>query len=155
MVAAGMDGVRRGLEPPEERPENVCQLTPAQLKKLHVRPLPETLGETDDQTLTHAFVVAHKATAMNFVFPPASVAEHEIWHLLGCKQHYDWDRCYAQIAALKMQEENFKEIGYFKRIGEEPFYPTWDNLSEHLLISRAQGVITESCGSGAGVKEAA
>jgi hypothetical protein len=101
-------------------------------------PLPETLGETDDQTLTHAFVVARRATAMNVVFPPAGVTEHEIWHLLGCKQHYSWDRCYAQIAALKMQEENFKEVGYFKRIGEQPFYPTWDNLSEHLLVSRAQ-----------------
>ena len=101
-------------------------------------PLPEILGETDDQTLTHAFVVARRATAMNFVLPPAAVTEHEIWHLLGCKQHYDWDRCYAQIAALKMQEENFKEVGYFERIGEPTFYPTWDNLSEHLLISRAQ-----------------
>ncbi len=48
MVAAGMDGVRRGLEPPEERPENVYQLTPAQLKRLRVRPLPGTLGEALD-----------------------------------------------------------------------------------------------------------
>lgn len=77
-------------------------------------PLPETLGETDDQTLTHAFVVARSATVMNVVFPPASVAEHEIWHLLGCKQHYSWDRCYAQIEALKMQEENFKERRVFQ-----------------------------------------
>jgi hypothetical protein len=101
-------------------------------------PLPEILGETDDQTLTHSFVVARRATAMNVVFPPSGVTEHELWHLLGCKQHYSWDHCYAQIAALKMQEENFKDIGYFKRIGEQPFYPTWDNLSEHLLVNRAQ-----------------
>ena len=48
MVAAGMDGVRRGLEPPEERLENIYQLTPAQLRHLRVSPLPGTLGEALD-----------------------------------------------------------------------------------------------------------
>ena len=101
-------------------------------------PLAETLGETDDQTLTHAFVVERNATLMNFVFSPAAITEHEIWRWLGCKQHYDWDRCYPQIAMLKMQEASLKETGYFKRIGEQPFYSTWDNLSDHLLVSRAE-----------------
>jgi glutamine synthetase len=48
LVAAGMDGVRRGLTPPDDRPENVYQLTPAQLKRLHVRSLPGHLGEALD-----------------------------------------------------------------------------------------------------------
>jgi len=48
IVAAGMDGVRRGLEPPEARPENVYDLSPAQLRRLRVRPLPGTLGEALD-----------------------------------------------------------------------------------------------------------
>lgn len=101
-------------------------------------PLPETLGETDDVTLTHAFVVARRATVLNLVFPPEDIAEHEIWHLLGCKQHYNWDRCYSQIAALKMERQRLVEGGYFEQIGETPFYPTWDNLSDRFLVSRAQ-----------------
>jgi len=99
-------------------------------------PLPETLGETDDVTLTHAFVVARRATVLNVIFPPEDIAEHEIWHLLGCKQHYDWNRCYSQIAALKAERGRLLEGGYFKEIGEPPFYPTWDNLSERFLVSR-------------------
>jgi hypothetical protein len=101
-------------------------------------PLPETLGETDDLTLTHAFVVARRATVMNLVFSPEDITEHEIWHLLGCKQHYDWDLCYSQIAALKQEHERLVEGDYFKQIGEQPFYPTWDNLSERFLVSRAE-----------------
>ena len=101
-------------------------------------PLPETLGETDDVTLTHAFVVARRATVLNLVFPPEDIAEHEIWHLLGCKQHHDWDRCYAQIAALKLERERLLEGGYFDEIGEPPFYPTWDNLSDRFIVSRAE-----------------
>ncbi len=45
ILAAGMEGVRRQLEPPDERPENVYQLTAAQLRRLGVKPLPATLGE--------------------------------------------------------------------------------------------------------------
>jgi len=45
IVAAGMDGVQRKLEPPDPRPENVYQLSPSQLKRLGIRPLPATLGD--------------------------------------------------------------------------------------------------------------
>jgi glutamine synthetase len=48
MVAAGMDGVKRGLTPPDPRPENVYRLAPAQLKRLKVRSLPGNLGEALD-----------------------------------------------------------------------------------------------------------
>jgi len=47
-VAAGMDGVRRGTEPPEARTDNVYLLSPAQLRRFRVRPLPGTLGEALD-----------------------------------------------------------------------------------------------------------
>jgi len=45
MVAAGMDGVQRKLEPAEPRSENVYEFTPAQLRRFGVRPLPATLGD--------------------------------------------------------------------------------------------------------------
>jgi glutamine synthetase len=48
ILAAGMDGVQREAEPPEERSENVYELTPAQLKRLRLRRLPGTLGEALD-----------------------------------------------------------------------------------------------------------
>lgn len=101
-------------------------------------PLPETLGETDDLTLTHAFVVARRATVFNLIFPPQAITEHEMWHLLGCKQHYDWDRCYSQVEALKRERRNLVEGNYFSQVQEPPFYPTWDNLSDRFLVSRAE-----------------
>jgi len=45
MVAAGMDGVQRKLEPLDPRTENVYELRPAQLRRFGVRPLPGTLGD--------------------------------------------------------------------------------------------------------------
>ena len=48
VVAAGMDGVRRGLEPPEARSENIYELSPAQLRRLRIKPLPGGLGESLD-----------------------------------------------------------------------------------------------------------
>jgi hypothetical protein len=101
-------------------------------------PLPETLGETDDLTLTHAFIVARRATVMNLVFPPEDITEHELWHLLGCKQHYNWDRCYAQVEALKEEHRRLVDSGYFREVHEQPFYPTWDNMSDRFLVRRAE-----------------
>jgi len=45
IVAAGMDGVRRELEPPEARTENIYALSAAQLRRLRIKPLPGDLGE--------------------------------------------------------------------------------------------------------------
>lgn len=75
MVAAGMDGIRREIEPPEPSADNVYLLSPAQRRRLRLKSLPETLGEALDalerddvvlaalgDTLAPRFIDLHRAT---------------------------------------------------------------------------------------------
>jgi glutamine synthetase len=48
IVAAGMDGVRRRLAPPDPRTENIDALSSGQLRRLGIKPLPSDLGEALD-----------------------------------------------------------------------------------------------------------
>lgn len=100
-------------------------------------PLPEILGEVDDATLTSGFVVATTISLNQLLLSPYSTTRHELYHLLGCRQHYDMPACYAQIASLKYRKRQLVNAGFFRRIGERPFYPTWDNLSDAMLVSRS------------------
>lgn len=100
-------------------------------------PLPEVLGEVDDATLTSGFVVATAISLNQLLLSPYNATRHELYHLLGCKQHYDMPACYEEIAALKRRERQLVEDGFFRRIGEKPFYPTWDNLSDSMIVSRS------------------
>jgi hypothetical protein len=99
-------------------------------------PLPEILGEVDDATLTSGFVVATTISFNQLLLSPYTVTRHELYHLLGCKQHYDMPACYDQIAALKGRERQLRASGFFRKIGEQPFYPTWDDLTDAMLTSR-------------------
>jgi hypothetical protein len=100
--------------------------------------LPEVLGEVDDQTLTRGFVVAALASPSQIVMTPTRVARHEIYHLLGCYEHFDMTDCYRQIHDLKAVELRLRTEGYYASVGEEPFYPTYASRSDAMLISRAQ-----------------
>jgi hypothetical protein len=99
-------------------------------------PLPEVLGEVDDDTLTSGFVVATMLSFNQILMQPYSVTRHELYHLIGCKQHFDMPACYQEIAALKQRERDLVRNGFFDRVSEPPFYPTWDNLSDDMLVSR-------------------
>lgn len=101
-------------------------------------PLPEVLGEVDDATLTSGFVVASAISLNQLFFSPYYATRHELYHLLGCRQHYDMPACYREIAALKRRERLLRVSGFFKRIGEQPFYPTWNDLTGAMLVSRAE-----------------
>jgi hypothetical protein len=98
-------------------------------------PLPEVLGEVDDATLTSGFVAASAISLNQLLFSPYDVTRHELYHLVGCRQHFDMPACYAQIAALKRCQRELIEDGFFRRNGEQPFYPTWDKLSDTMLVS--------------------
>jgi hypothetical protein len=82
-------------------------------------------------------VVATAISPNQLLLSPYSVTRHEIYHLLGCKQHFDMPACYAEIAALKRRKRELVADGFFRRIGEQLLYPTWDNLSDAMLVSRA------------------
>ncbi|MGC1344279.1 MAG: hypothetical protein WA854_18240 [Candidatus Binataceae bacterium] len=100
--------------------------------------VPEILGEVDDATLTHGYVVARRATLNQLVMSPSGVTQHELFHLLGCPQHFDMPDCYTRIHNLKLAEEKLKAQGYFTKHGEQPFYPTFASRTDSMLVSRSQ-----------------
>jgi hypothetical protein len=88
--------------------------------------MPEVLGAVDDQTLTHGYAVARRVTINQVLMSPTSVTRHEIYHLLGCDEHFDMRHCYRQIQALKQ----------WKRAHQSDFYPAWDAITKRMLVSR-------------------
>lgn len=100
--------------------------------------VPEILGEVDDATLTHGYVVARRATLNQLVMSPSGVTQHELFHLLGCPKHFDMPDCYTRIHNLKLAEEKLKAQGYFAEHGEQPFYPTFASRTDSMLVSRSQ-----------------
>jgi hypothetical protein len=57
---------------------------------------------------------------------------------MGCRQHLDMPACYREIAALKAKRAELEAQYHYEKIGEPPFYPTWRNLTDDLLVSRVQ-----------------
>ncbi len=100
--------------------------------------LPEVLGEVDDATLTRGYVVAKFGSPTQVVLTPKRVAQHEIYHLLGCPKHFDMPDCYRRIRDLKRVEKRLEDENYYFKSGEKPFYPTWASGGDSMLISRAQ-----------------
>ena len=69
-------------------------------------PMPEVLGEVDDDTMTHGFIVARRDSVNGLLMSPSSVTVHELYHLLaGCPHAITMDSCYDRIAALKHQAD--------------------------------------------------
>lgn len=99
---------------------------------------PEVLGEVDDETLTHGYVVARRATINQLVMTPSSVTQHELFHLLGCPAHFDMADCYERIHNLKLAEKKLDAQGYYQEKGEESFYPTFASRTDSMLVSREQ-----------------
>lgn len=88
--------------------------------------LPEVLGAVDDNTGTHGYAVIQRASVNQAFMSPASVVRHEIYHLLGCGEHFNMSSCYARISAMKRR----------KRLEGIDFFPAWDGLNERTLVSR-------------------
>ncbi len=64
LTAAGMDGVRRQLEPPPARAENVYQLTPSKRKRLKVKALPENLRDALEELENDPVIMAALGPAL-------------------------------------------------------------------------------------------
>ena len=90
--------------------------------------LPEILGAVNDDTLTHGYTVARRASLNQVFESPADVARHEIYHMLGCDEHFNIGRCYAQIAMLKR----------FKQTRGDTFFPAWDSINKRIVATRAE-----------------
>jgi hypothetical protein len=89
--------------------------------------LPEVLGYVDDDTLTHGFVYARSATAAQLLVTPWEATKHELYHLLGCGQHNDMAKCYAQIRQLKQAAQRKKG-----------FFPTFSADKSSILSTREE-----------------
>jgi len=89
MVAAGTDGVRREIEPPEPSVDNVYLLSPARRRRLRVKPLPETLGEALDALERDDVVLAAlgDALAPRFIEIHRAVWDHYLHGVVT-----DWER---------------------------------------------------------------
>jgi hypothetical protein len=88
--------------------------------------LPEILGAVNDETLTHGYAIVHWATLNQLVSSPRHVVRHELYHLLGCDEHFRMARCYQQIARLKRS----------KHLQQNDFFPAWDLVNQRILASR-------------------
>jgi hypothetical protein len=91
-----------------------------------VLPLPEVLGAVNDETLTHGYAIAQRGSLNQLFMPPADIIRHELYHLLGCGEHFDMRRCYEQVAALKR----------WKRDNRSDFFPAWDLINNRLMPTR-------------------
>ena len=87
---------------------------------------PEILGAVNDETLSHGYAIVRRATLNQLLSSPRSVIRHELYHLLGCDEHFHMGRCYQQIARLK----------YWKRTHQSEFFPAWDLTNGRILASR-------------------
>src|SRR5207245_9718697 len=56
----------------------------------------------------------------------SDLVRHEIYHLLGCSEHFNMSGCYETITAMKRR----------KRDGGSDFFPAWDGINERTLVSR-------------------
>ena len=88
--------------------------------------LPEVLGAVDDNTSTHGYAVVKRVSLNQVFMPPTSVVRHEIYHLLGCAEHFNMSGCYETITTMKRR----------KREGGSDFFPAWDVINDRLLLSR-------------------
>jgi hypothetical protein len=87
---------------------------------------PEVLGAVIDESLTHGYAFARRATLAQIFSSPSDVIGHEIYHLLGCGEHFHMDNCYEQIARMKA----------WKRDNGGDFFPAWDLVNKRMLTTR-------------------
>jgi glutamine synthetase len=93
-LAAGLEGIREGLDPGAPHAENLYEMSEAELAAIGVQPLPKTLAEAVDAFESDPFVERVLGTALRDEFVRYKRAEWEEYH-----QHVsDWEiRRYARF----------------------------------------------------------
>jgi glutamine synthetase len=88
LIAAGLDGIERKLEPPEECTEDLFDLTLAQVRERGIALLPQSLGEALDALVADASIVGALGETLTQQFVSLKRAE-----LAEYAQHVsDWER---------------------------------------------------------------
>ena len=87
MLAAGLDGIERGLDPGDPVALNMAETTPEQRAELGIETLPGNLFEAANN--------AEKCAVLRKAFGPAR-GEDGIDYYVGCKRR-DWQLGHEQI----------------------------------------------------------
>ena len=81
VLAAGLEGIREGLDPGSPQSENLYELTEAELAARNIQSLPRTLAEAVDAFEADPFVEATLGKALRDEFITLKRAEWEEYHL--------------------------------------------------------------------------
>ncbi len=90
MLAAGLEGIRHGLELSDPVEQNVMKMSEAERKKHGIRMLPQNLGEA-----------IHIAEGSKFL--KDALGEH-IWHSLIANKKIEWQEYCAQITGYEKEK---------------------------------------------------
>ena len=88
ILAAGLDGIERGLTLPEETEDNTFELTPAERAAAGIERLPSTLGEALELMERSEFVAE-------------TLGEHLFRHFLANKRR-EWDEYSAHVTTFEL-----------------------------------------------------
>ena len=86
-LAAGLDGVRDGLEPPEPIDKNIWKLSVRDRRRYRIQELPQDLGEATDLLRRSSFM---RATLGEHVFQHFVAAKNQEWREYLTQVH-DWE----------------------------------------------------------------
>ena len=90
MLAAGLDGIEKGLTPPPPIEENVYEMTPQRRKRLKIGQLPEDLWE--------AIIVAEKSNLLK-----DCLGDHVFENFITNKK-IEWERYRAQVTNYELNQ---------------------------------------------------
>lgn len=86
-LAAGLDGIKNQLTPPESIDKNIHSMTDAELKERGIRKLPGTLGEAVEELRASEFL---QGVLGDHIFEKYVAAKQEEWDIYKC-QVTDWE----------------------------------------------------------------
>lgn len=86
-LAAGLDGIKNQLTPPESIDKNIHSMTDAELKERGIRKLPGTLGEAVEELRASEFL---QGVLGDHIFEKYVAAKQEEWDTYKC-QVTDWE----------------------------------------------------------------
>lgn len=86
-LAAGLDGIKKHMLPPESVNANIFAMSPEEMKKWGIEQLPETLGEAIEEFRNDAFI---KEVLGDHIYTKYIEAKEEEWRLFRA-QVTDWE----------------------------------------------------------------
>jgi glutamine synthetase len=90
MLAAGLDGVEKGLELADPVEESLYAMSPERIKKAGIKELPGTLGEAIDELEADPVIAA-------------ALGDHVLSHYVAAKRT-EWDQYRTQVSSWELEQ---------------------------------------------------